>query len=621
MNSLHTDWSLSVTNHLSLFTHERILMGCRALIGLHVVLRTIVFGAGFFYWDDYVLEGKAALHPIASADYLLYLHNGHLMPGGLLVTGIIERVAPLNYWLVLIVLVGMQFLATWLTYRLLLALMGPRPVLLVLVGLLCLTPMTLLPGAWWSAAINFMPLQIAIGLTGLLTLRALRVPSRGAQLVALAVLAGGLAFFEKAVFIPIIVVAVTVATGPFDRGLLDGLREALRRLWLYWVGAALLIGAYLIYYLSRATELSRELFDSTGIVILVTETVIRGLVPSVIGGPLAYEAAGFGTALADPAPLVVVASVGLVTAFVAYGLIQSRRSRAAWTLAGIWIAGDLLTLVLGRSGYDIILSLGNSLRYTVDALVIVLIAVSVTLAAPVGQQESPTATRVRAWFARDSQDARVAQGGAIAVVGLLIGAALASHVTLVTPLAANASRSWLMNIRQAIQEQAAMIRVLDAPVPANVYDSLGYPNNLLSHVLAPLSADVQVVDAISTPVMFDESGQLVSATVRGVDSFPGPDGDCGWAVKDVPVSIPIDGDLFPWQYTMRIRYLASENASLRVKLGQEDAVSVDVLEGPNEVLLTIHGGGSRVSVGPFDGPGGVCVAQITVGDLVPMTGQ
>ena len=174
-----------------------------------------------------------------------------------------------------------------------------------------------------------------------------------------------------------------------------------------------------------------------------------------------------------------------------------------------------------------------------------------------------------------------------------------------------------MNIRQAIQEQEGMIRVLDAPVPANVYDSLGYPNNLLSHVLAPLSADVQVVDAISTPVLFDDAGRLVPATVRGIDSFPGPDGDCGWAVKDAPVSIPIDGDLFPWQYTMRIRYLASENASLRVKLGQEDALSVDVLQGPNEVLLTIDGGGSRVAVGPFDGPGGVCVSQVTVGDLVP----
>jgi hypothetical protein len=72
---------------------------------------------------------------------------------------------------------------------------------------------------------------------------------------------------------------------------------------------------------------------------------------------------------------------------------------------------------------------------------------------------------------------------------------------------------------------------------------------------------------------------------------------------------------------MRIRYLASENASLRVQLGQEEAVNVDVLQGPNEVLLTIDGGGSRVSVGPFDGPGGICIAQITVGDLAPATAQ
>lgn len=603
---------------LAALTPHRVILGCRIFIALQVTLRLLVFGAGFFYWDDYVLQGRAAQFPLFSADFLLYLHNGHLMPGGFLVTGVLERLAPLDYWPVLFVMLVLQFLATWLTYRLLRSLIGPRPILLGLVALVALTPMSLLPGSWWSAAVNFLPLQICAAITGLLILKATRGGSRWWQVAAVAILVVSLAFFEKSVLLPLVALAVAIAAGPPERGLLEGIRSTVRRQWLYWVLAALVVIAYLVYYLGRAGAQSRPLFDSSGIVILVAETLLRGLVPALVGGPLSYEAVGFGSALADPSVLVTAVALVIVLALVAYGLGQSARSRAAWTLVGVWLLADVLSLVLGRSGFDMVLGLGTSLRYTVDALVIIMVAAAVTLAPPVGQPDSPAASATRAALARQTAaHPRAWATGALAVTAVAIAACIVSHTSLIAPLADNASRSWLMSIRKATAERGQGVSILDGPVPETVYDAIGYPHNLLSSVLAPLRSDIEVTDVIAEPVMFDDAGNLVAATVKGIESFPGPDGDCGWAVREEPVTIPIDGNLFPWEYTLRLRYLAANNATVPVRLGEGETRDISVSEGPHEVLVRLDGNGSSVTVGPYGGPEGICIAQVAVGDLVP----
>lgn len=604
---------------LASLTPSRVLTGCRALIVVQVVLRFIVYGAGFFYWDDYVLQGRAALYPLLSEDYLLYLHNGHLMPGGFLVSGLLERLSPLDYWPVLITLLGLQAVATWLTYRLLRALIGPRPFLLVLVAFLALAPMTLLPGAWWSAAINFLPLQIGASLTGLLVLRALRTGRPWPLLGAAAILPIALAFFEKSLLIPLVALAVVIAAGPPDTGLVAGIRGALRRTWPYWALIVPIGVLYLVYYLDRAASLSRPLSDSTGIVLLVAETVFRGLLPAVWGGPLAYQPAGFGSALADPPVLIAAIAAAAAVAFVGYGVVQSSRSRAVWILAGVWLLADLVSLVVGRSGFDMVLALGASLRYTADAAVVLLVAAAVTVAPPVGQPDSALARRARASLSASlAQRPRAWTAGTLTAAGALVVAAVVSHVTLVSPLADNASRTWLINIRKALQEQEGRsVAILDGPVPADVYDALGYPNNLLSTVLAPLDDQIRITRAMSDPVMFDSKGRLVTASVDGVESFPGPDGDCGWAVKQEPVTIPIDGNLFPWEYTVRLRYLAANNASVPVRLGDGQPADLEALQGPNVAIMRVDGGGSSVTVGPYDGPEGICIAQVTVGDLVP----
>lgn len=603
--------------HIAGLTPKRVIQISQILIAVHLVLRAIVFGSGFFYGDDYLFQGRAARLGLFSESFLLYEHDGHLMPGGMFLAGLLERLAPLNYWPVLITLLLLQWLATWTTYRLLRSLIGPRPALLIPVLILTLTPMTLLPGSWFAAAVNFLPMQIAAATAGWAALRAVRGGSRGWFVFAAASVAFGLVFFEKSVLIPLTVLAVVVAGGPAGNTWWRTVITAIRRSWLVWLLLVPLVLAYLLFYLDRSGSPDSRLVDTSAIVIMLTDTIVRGLVPALFGGPLSWLGIGAGTAAADPRAWVVIIAMGLFVVLAVYGLAQSTRTRAVWIITGLYLTADLVLMAIGRGGGDVIVELGLTLRYTVDSLIILLVAITVTLAAPVGQDESLRSRQTRRRL-RTLIDRRPTLSLAVPVlVAAFAAAAVTSHVTLVPPLADNASREWLTNIQRSVDSNPTRIQILDTPVPDFVLTDLTAPYNLSSWVLAPLADRIDVTDTIADPVLFNDSGQLVEGDVEGIDSFPGPDGECGWAVRSQPVDVVLADDPFYWYYTMRISYLAAGNMTVDVTWGEGPTTTVELLEGPGTVYASVEGGGSTVTVTPTQSEFGVCIAQVRVGVLTP----
>jgi hypothetical protein len=600
-----------------MLTPKRVIQICQVLIAVHLLLRAIVFGSAFFYGDDYLFQGRAARLGLLSESYLLYPHDGHLMPAGMLVSGVLERIAPLNYWPVLITLLLLQWLATWLSYRLLRALIGPRPALLIPVLILTLTPMTLLPGAWFAAAINFLPMQIATAIAGLCVLRAVRGGSQWWYVLATLSVIVGLTFFEKAVLIPLTLLAVIVASGPRGGGALRSLGAALRRSWLLWVLLALTVAGYLLFYFEQSGGPDSTFVDSAGIVIMLTDTVIKGLLPALLGGPINWLAIGAGSAAVDPATWVTVIGVVSISAIAVYGCLQSARSRAVWLVAGTYVFVDLILMALGRGSFDIITGLGLSFRYTVDSLLVLLVAIAITFAPPKGHEDGIVARQTRR-RARSLITRSRAVAIAIPLVLLaFVSAAIASNFNLISPLSQNLSRDWLTNIQRSVEGRTVPVEILDTPVPDFVLTDLTAPYNLSSWALAPLSNDVRVTDVIHEGVMFNGDGVLVSADVVGVDSFPGPNGDCGWSVTTEPVAITLGAEPSYWYYTLRISYLAPSNVTVAVQYGDGPSIDVELREGAGVLYASIEGGGSRVTITPTQSTFAVCIAQVRVGDLVP----
>lgn len=110
---------------------RRVTVIAAALIAVATVVRAILAFSGYFYWDDLILVGRAGTQNLFSPGYLFDDHDGHVMPGGFLLGGVITRAPPLVWFWPALSLVVLQ-LAAWLALlRTLYLILGWRPVLLL----------------------------------------------------------------------------------------------------------------------------------------------------------------------------------------------------------------------------------------------------------------------------------------------------------------------------------------------------------------------------------------------------------------------------------------------------------------------------------------------------------
>jgi len=603
---------------LHALTPARVIRISQVLIGAHMVLRAVIFGSGFLYQDDYILQARAARFPLLSDTFLLYDHNGHLMPGGFFLTGIAESIAPLNYWPMLAIILILQFIATWATYRLLRSLIGPRPALLAPVALITLTPLTLLPAAWYSAAVNLLPLQIAAAFTGLFVLKGLRA-SQVWFIPAAVALLGGLLFFQKSLFLPVVALAVAVAAGGPGGSALRLTWNAFKRLWLYWLLAVPIVAIYLLLYVSVSTSEFTSLFDSGRVVIIVTNTIAQGLIPALIGGPVVWLAIGTGGAVAAPPVFVTVIAFIIVGAVVTLGLLGSPRSRAVWLLAGLYVLLDIIVLVIGRAAISPTEDIGLGLRYVADSLVIIAVALAITLAPPIQQKISRRERRVRTMIGASMQRTWVPIVAGMGAIVLLAGA-VTSNVRLIEPLSANESRPWLTNVHATLLADPEPLKLLDAKAPAFVLLPFAEPYSNLSWVLAPFGDEVEFVTQLDRGVMFNEEGQLSAASIEGPRSNIGPNGECGWGVVDEPVTITLNNAPFYWFYQAKLDYFTSGDVKLRVKFGEGPPVTLTLSEGVDDVWFNIEGGGNALTITPEPGSAPICITEAAVGVMTPAPG-
>src|SRR4051794_33014208 len=84
------------------------------------------------------------------------------MPGGFLLTGLLSRLAPLEWWPMAVAMVALQLLASLAVWRLLRILLGNRPIILAPLLLYLFSPLSLSAFAWWIAAVNALPLQAGL---------------------------------------------------------------------------------------------------------------------------------------------------------------------------------------------------------------------------------------------------------------------------------------------------------------------------------------------------------------------------------------------------------------------------------------------------------------------------
>lgn len=577
------------------------------LILLQLAVRAVLAFGGYFYWDDLILVGRAGTHPLLSIEYLFDDHDGHVMPGAFLLSGLVTRLAPLVWTWPAVSLLVMQLLASLALLRTLWVILGWRPVLLVPLCFALFTPLGVPAFAWWAAALNYLPMTAA--LAWFCGDAILLVRSGNQRYAGTAVLAylGGLLFFEKAAVIPFTAFAVATLLA-YVRGEPAPVKVVWRRARRLWLAALALTALWVVLYLGVVNQ-RRWSHDLAMTWDLLRRSITHGIVPGLVGGPWQWQRWAPASPWAVPPTAAMVLGWAVLAAAVAVSVMRKRRLGVVWLAAAGYAVACQVPIYLMRSSAFTALELAQTLRYLADLVVVLAILAAVGFCAP-----NRSGHR---WL--EVSPARTA--AVVGVAAAFVASSLFSTATFLRSWQDNPTKSYLQNAVRGLAAAKAesSAPMLDQEVDPLILQRVVGPENLASHMFALLSERPDFARSTDRLRMLDSSGRVTDAIVTWVrQTLPGPRPQCGYfSQPDAPVSMPLDGPLLPAEWTAEINYLANSAGSVVLALPVGPETKVAVKPGLNRVYVRLSGAGDVITARATTAALAVCLASGPVGYLAP----
>ncbi|WP_033443997.1 hypothetical protein [Dietzia alimentaria] len=622
----------------------RLLIALCALVVLaSTAARTWVAGAGWFYWDDLVLHGRAAAQALPDAGYLLSDHDGHLMPGGMALIWLAAHAAPLDFRIPLLQIALLQLIAGAAVVRMLWVLLRGRPVLLLPLVVALVLPLGLPAATWWSAALNSLPLVASMAWAVASTIRLAQTGRRRHAVAAVAATVVGLVFVEKAVLVPVVSALALLGwwwtswRGDGRNGIVGGHsggRVWRRTRWM-WAAQALVLAAWAAVFALTVGRIGGELWagpDNAGTTPgppglrmpgpspwgLIDATYRHAVAPTLAGGPWRWERWHPGPPMADPPVAAVVAGALVCALVLAWSLTTRRRTGSVWAVVAVYPLVSVALILMGRAGPDTANEIVQTLRYHPDVVVVLAVALGLVLAAPrrhspeSSGREDPAPRRAPAWVV----PARFERWALAGLVGLVVVSSSYSTVTYRAAWAEQPSRDYLVPLLDSLHDRRAPM--LDADVPLEVLLPVTYPANRLSSLLAGVS-DIPEIGAWTTePVTVDEMGRLHPAAVVPGRMIPqGAEPGCGHRVSAGGTRIALDGPLLGRDWVVQFNYFSGTDGTVAVRLDEGQTIDVPVTAGLSTRFVRVEGSGTGVTVTPGEGLPDLCIGSGPVGVLVP----
>ncbi|MDQ1248213.1 MAG: hypothetical protein QG597_2585 [Actinomycetota bacterium] len=580
-----------------------------ALVGLGIVVRGLITISGSFYWDDFILQGRAARLNL-DGDFLIRSHDGHLMPAAAAVSWLTERVAPLEFWLPALELLALQAACAVFGWLLIRRIFGIRTLSLVPLLLLLFSPLTLPSSVWWTAGLNALPMQLGmLGVTWGAWLLCRQQRERAGRWWILGSIVVALLFFEKSLLLGLWA-ALAVWVFSADGRPWAWLREQWRRRRWFWTGLAALAIVYVGAYLTvsdRAPQAPQQ-FGQT--VSAFRIALFEAILPSMLGGPGGWQPIGWGAAFARPSALLILISLVAVSTLVVFGWRTATRARRGWTAAAVYIGVVISLMASTRLAAADAAGLMAGLRYLADAIVPLTLAVGLSLMPVAGDPESARMLGVRRWLASRP---RVLIGGpaaAVIVAAILTMASISGFWAIWSSIAAE---PWLANARETMSGSAEDGVILDQAAPEFVLGGLAHPYNDISWTLAPLPRQPGFGQVTDNPRFLQESGALVPGRIAGVDAEPGPASGCGWRLRQGRNVVPLASDVFEWEHRLEVVYRASAPTAATVALGTGRPTPVTFGSGDGRFVARVEGGGRSFTIDDVPAGAGICVSRGSVG--------
>ncbi len=574
-----------------------------ALAGL--LLKGWVTFRGYFLVDDFLFQARAAREPFLAN--LVTEHAGHLMPGGMLLAWVATEAAPLNHSFVVVMTLAAVAASYALCWRMLTTIFGTRPALLGPFLFYCLTPLLLPTTAWWAAALNALPLQIAAFVAVTAYVRHLRGGAVRDLVVCVAATAGGLLFFEKAVLVPLVVAGVALALSP-EPGPVRAALVELRSRWRLWVALSATVLGYLVWYLltPRAADFGAP-GDTTAVADLLARSLGRALAPALTGGPWTWLPVGTAGGIASaPAWAGWLAADALLVLVLVTSALR-RRARRMWATLLVVVVGDLLVLAISR--LFIGAQIGQELRYFADAAVPAVLALSFALLTPLGATADALSRRTTSALARRPWAGRTV--AAVLAVGFVTGS-VASAVGYDRVWSGNPARAYVTAARAELPLLPPGSRLLDQPVPPSVLDGLTAPRNTTGWVFAPVRNGPDFGEWATEGWQVTDDGRVELRGFTGIPSPTGPAKGCGWPVSPGGGRVQLGADVFAWPWLLRIEYLAGADTPAVLALGRARR-HVRFHEGLGVLVVRMTGEGATLRITGLDRGVGLCIDNVRIG--------
>lgn len=580
------------------------------------VWRASITTRGYLTADDFPIIGEADASPL-TLGHLFQLYNNHLMPAGRLVTWVTHRLTEYDYWPYATLMIIGNLVVSIAFYRLLRLMLRPSWALLFPLCLFLFNPLTLEVSAWWAVGINLLPMQLAMIMGVTSQVRYLRDRQRK-HLVALGLwVVFGLAFFEKSLLVVALVFLVTVclyAPGGPVRAVLT----TIRRWWPAWLVLTGVSLAFLALYLGGSTSSLRRPLSGAEVETFAQQFFGQSLTTGLLGGPWTWLDAGDGPAVVAPTSTLQATSWVLVAVLVLTTLWLRRTvALRAWLLLLLYagIAAGLIGATRLGSAFSGVAGLVP--RYVADVLLVAAICVGVAVCGlrRVEDDDDQPSAGLPAVVRSHPRTS----GAALATsTVLLVASSLYSGVDFGTDWASKLGRDYLVTAREGLANAAPGTVFMDQPVPENVVPRLSTPWNMQSKFFAPLDDPPAFVTKAQSLFIFDTSGKVRPAWVKGVKAQPGPTPGCGYQLAGGgTTTIELAGTVTEYWQAVRIAYLSDRDTSATFRLGTGGATSFDVHRGLNAIFMLAHGGGRTVELTVADPAASFCTDEIEIGELVP----
>ncbi|MEV0718607.1 hypothetical protein [Asanoa sp. NPDC050611] len=583
------------------------------LIAASTAWRAAITTRGYLVADDFPIISQADASGL-NLGYLLEYYNNHLMPGGRLVTWVTHRLTEFDYWPYATLMIITNLVVAIAFYRLLRLMLEPSWALLVPLCLFLFNPLTLEVSAWWAVGINLLPMQLAMIMGVASQVRYIRTRERR-HLVALGLwVVFGLIFFEKSLLVVALVFLLTACLyapgGPVRAAF-----TTIRRWWPAWLVVTGVSLVFLALYLTGSTSSLRRPMSGAEVGTFLQQFFGQSLTTGLLGGPWTWLDASDGPAVAAPTATLQAISWLLVAALVVLTLwLRRTTALRAWLLLSLYAAFSAGLIGATRLGSAYSGVAGLVPRYVADVLLVAAICVGVALCGLRRDDPRPTSALLAAVRSRPRTFGAALATGTV----LLVASSLYSGMDFATDWASKLGRDYLTTARDGLANAAPGTVFMDQPVPASIVDPLSAPWNAQSRFFAPLDHDPVFVTKAQHLFVFDSSGKVRPAWVKGVKARPGPEPGCGYQLTGGrTTTIALAGTVTEYWQAVRIAYLSDRDTTGTFRLGAGEATTFDVHRGLNAIFLLVHGGGSSVDLAVADPATSFCTDEIEIGELVP----